>query len=269
MIKSNVTDRRPRSEKFQRKIKLISGGYACPEAFPNGEIVVLPWDSDTDRWLTEASQTSKHRDRLLFDLMARLCILGPCKLEEFVMGDVNTILLVSRAIAEMNKVQYLTICPACAEEEIDEITVPDELKPVGQKSIDYKGTDTVTLDESKDVVEVRPLRIKDNLEIAGRTPEAKALIDDHLAHIIAPIVSIGGGQPDRLDELVQWYRALHPHDAKQLQDFQDANTPHLSQEIAQECSRCKHLYPFHLRLDTDFFRSGRVGTAGRALAADI
>ncbi len=268
-IKSNITDRRPRSEKFQRKIKLISGGYACPQAFPNGEITVLPWDSATDKWLTEASQNNQHRDRILFDLMARLCVLGPCKLEDFVLGDVNTVLLVARSISELNKIQYLATCPVCNEEEIDEIRVPEELRPIGEKKPDYGGTDSVTLDECKDVVAVRPLRIRDTLAINGRTLEAKRLIDDHLAHIIAPVVSINESTPDNVSELVDWYNALHPHDAKQLEEFHDSITPHLSQTIAQQCSRCKHTYPYHLKLDPDFFRSGRVGTAGRALAADI
>lgn len=267
-IKSNITDKRPRSEKYRRTIKLISGGYACPSAFPNGDIVVLPWDSSTDHWLTEQANANKG-DRILFDLMAKLCVLGDCPLEDFVIGDVNTILLVSRSIAEMNKIQYLAKCPECGEEELDEVLVPDELKPIGQKQPDYKGFDLVTLEDCKDVVAVRPLRIKDALAISGRAPEAKQKINDHLAHLIAPVVSINDSTPERIEELVEWYNALHPHDAAQLEKFCDVNTPHLSQELPQQCPRCKHMYPFNLRLDIDFFRSGRVGTAGRALAADI
>ena len=271
MIKSNVTDRRPRSEKFRRTIKLVSGGYACPTAFPDGNIVVLPWDSTIDRWLSEASSTAtgNAREKVMFDLMAKLCVLGPCPLEDFVIGDMNTVLLVARAISEMNEVEYLTVCPHCGEKEVDTITVPEELKPIGQKAPDYKGYDTVTLDISKDAVDVRPLRIRDSLAIAGRAPEAKAVIDDHLAYILAPIVNVGGSPPDRIEELKEWYLSIHPADAKQLEEFADNNTPHLSQTVAQQCSSCKKIYPHRLVLDQDFFRSGRMGTAGESLAANL
>lgn len=271
MIKTNITDRRPRSEKYRQKVKLISGGYAKPSAFPNGEITILPWDSTIDNWLSETSATATGpaRDRMLYDLMAKLCILNDCPLEDFVLGDVNTVLLVSRSISELNKVQYLTICPSCGEEEVDVVEVPGELKPVGAKPTDYKGFDTVVLKQCQDTIEVRPLRIRDTLAIIGRPPEAKAQLTDHVAHIIAPIVTIGGSTADRIEELFEWYESLHPADAAQLEKFTDEITPHLSQEVAQQCGKCKHLYPHRLVLNQEFFRSGRMGTAGRALAADI
>ena len=271
MLKSNISDRRPRSEKYRRKIKLISGGYACPAAFPNGEITVLPWDSAIDHWLSETSDSAQGaaRDRILYDLMAKVCLLGECKLEEFVLGDVNSILLVARSIANMNKVEYVTTCPSCGEQDVDEISVPDELKPVGAKDANYKGVDVVILDDSKDAVAVRPLRIGDSLAIVGRAPEAKKRISDMLAITLAPIVSVNDGQADRIEELVEWYNWLHPHDIKQLEDFCDANTPHLSQDVAQQCGKCHAIYPHRLVLDQNFFRSGRMGSLGRALAADL
>ena len=271
MIKTNLTDKRPRRDKFSRKIKLISGGMANQTAFPGGEITVLPWDSSVDHWLieTSTSATGPARDRILYDLMGKLCVLGPCPLEEFVLGDVNTVLLVARSISEMNRIKYLTTCPACGHEEVDQITVPDELKPVGQKAIDYKGYDSVTLRESQDVVDIRPLRIKDTLSIVGRSPQSKAEVSDHLAHILAPIVNVGGSPPDRIQELLEWYNALHPADAAQIETFTDSITPHLSQELAQQCASCRHVYPHRLVLDQEFFRTGRMGTAGRALAADL
>lgn len=270
-IKSNITDRRPRSEKFRREIQLISGGYACPAAFPGGKITILPWDSSIDQWLSDSSNeaTGAARDRILYDLLAKLCILGPCKLEDFVLGDVNTVLLVARSIANLNKIEYLTKCPACGQEEIDSIVVPDELKPVGQKSANYNGFDTITLPESKDVVAVRPLRIRDTLDVIGRTPEAKAKISDSQAMQIAPIVSINDTTPERIDELMEWHGWLHPLDVTALEQFQEDNTPHLSQELTQQCGKCKAIYMHKLVIDQEFFRSGRMGTVGRALAANL
>ena len=270
-IKSNVTDRRPRREKFKREIVLVSGGFANPDAFPGGKITIYPWDSTIDAFLNEqaAKASGQERDALLYRLMAKVCNLNGCKLEDFVIGDVNTVLMVSRSISNQNKIGYLGTCPKCGHEEMDEVAVPDELIPIAQKPPGYAGTDAITLDDSKDVVEVRPLRIRDELAIAGRSPEDKQRITSHIAHIIAPVVSVNAGQPDRIDEILEWYGALSPHDSKQLEDFIEAQTPHLSQELAQKCEECGHLWSYRLVLDQEFFRSGRVGSAGRALATNL
>lgn len=271
MIKTNISDRRPRREKFKREVVLLSGGCACPTAFPDGKIVVYPWDSTTDHWLTEtASKATGHdRERLMFDLMARVCNLNGCALEDFILSEVNSVLLVSRAIQNQNKVAYVATCPKCNQEEDAEVLVPDDLQPVGAKTPAYKGVDTLTLTACTDVVEVRPLRIRDHLLIVTRTAEHKDRLDDRLASLLAGIVTVGGSQPDRIDELVEWYLALPPQDAVQLEAFLDNSTPHLSQDITHKCDKCGNLWEHRLALDQDFFRSGRSGTPRRALAANL
>jgi hypothetical protein len=270
-IKSNITDRRSRREKFKKEIVLISGGFAKREAFPEGKITVYPWDSTTDAWLTEAASkaTGIDRDRLMYDLMAKVCNLNGCALEDFFLGDVNTVLMTARSIANQSTIQYLTICPKCGHEEVDTVQVPGELKPIGQKTTGYTGTDTVTLAESKEVVDVRPLRIRDELAIAGRSVTERERISNHVAHIIAPIVTVNATQADRVEELLEWYESLSPADAQQLEDFIENATPHLSQELAQKCDSCGNLWAHRLVLDQEFFRTGRMGTAGRALAANL
>jgi hypothetical protein len=270
-LNSNITDRRSRREKFKKEITLISGGFASPEAFPEGKITVYPWDSSIDAWLTEAANkaTGTDRDRLLYDLMTKICNLNGCKLEDFVLGDVNAVLMTARSIANQNQIQYLTVCPKCGKEEIANVQVPEELKPIGQKPAGYKGTDAVTLSDSKDLVEIRPLRIRDELAIGGRAIEERNRISNHIAHIIAPVVTVNATQADRIEELLEWYEALSPHDSRQLEDFIEISMPHLSQELPHKCEECGNLWAHRLVLDQEFFRSGRMGTAGRALAANL
>ena len=177
--------------------------------------------------------------------------------------------MTSRAIANASCVKYITVCPKCKEEDSSEIHVPDELKPIGQKAADYKGYDTVTLDESKDIIDVRPLRVRDELGISTRTPAQRQAISSHIAHLIAPVVSINGTQPDRVEELLEWFEALPPHAAEQLEKFIEDNSPHFDQEIPHKCDNCGNLWNFSLVLDENFFRSGRVGTSRRALAANF
>lgn len=271
MLKTNVTDKRPRREKFKVQIKLPSGGLANREAFPNGMITVYPWDSLIDAWLTEATQKADASERplILYRLMEKVCNLNGCKLEDFVLGDVNAVLLTSRAIQNHSIVEYVAVCTSCGTEEVEQVKVPDELALIGGKTTDYPGTDKVTLPECKDVVEVRPLCIRDEIAITTRTPENKKLVSDFVAHTIAPIVSVNDSQPDRIEELVEWFMALSPADSAYLEEQQDLLSPHLSQELPQKCERCGNVFPFRLVLNEEFFRSGRIGATRRALAANL
>lgn len=271
VINTKLTDRRPRREKFKRTIKLISSGYFNQTAFPNGNITVYPWDSTIDTWLTEtvAKATGDDRESVLFDLMGQVCNLNGCAQGDFLLGEVNSILMTSRAIQNRGEVAYAATCPRCAAASEESISVPEELPSIGAKSADYKGTDKVILTTCQDEVEVRPLRIKDHLTVVTRTAESKSRITDHVASTIAAIVSIGGGAADSLDELVEWHRALPPEDLAQLEKFIDDMTPHLNQEIPHKCDKCGTEWNQRLVLDQDFFRSGRCGAPRRPLAANL
>ena len=271
MLKSNVTDKRSRREKFKQSMPLPSGGFANRTAFPDGKITVYPWDSLTDAWLTEASQkaSANESDQLLFQLLDKVCNLNGCPIAEFSVGDVNAVLMKARSIQNESQISYVATCPTCGNEEQDTISVPDELIVIGSKGPDYKGTDRITLPDSLDVVELRPLRVGDIMSIATRTPENKARISDHLASLIAPIVSINDTQPDRIEELAEWYLALPPKDAAFLETETDRLSPHLDQQIPQKCAKCKNVYGYRLNLDGEFFRTGRLGAARRALEANL
>jgi predicted Zn-ribbon and HTH transcriptional regulator len=271
MLKTNVTDKRPRREKFKVQIKLPSGGFANRTAFPDGMITVYPWDSLIDAWLTEATQKAEASDRplILYRLMEKVCNLNGCKLEDFVLGDVNAVLLTARSIQNSNTVEYVAVCNNCGAEETERVKVPDELALIGGKDQSYTGSDSFTLPECKDVVEVRPLCIRDEIAITTRTPENKKLVSDFIAHTIASVVSVNSTQPDRIEELVEWFMSLSPADAAFLEEQQDKLSPHLSQELPQKCEQCGNVFPFRLVLNEEFFRSGRIGATRRALAANL
>jgi hypothetical protein len=124
-FQSKMKSLAPRRQQFQTKVKLLSGGFTNPTAFPNGEITVYPWDTHIDDWLSDRVKKG-NQGMVLYDLCAKLCDLNGCPLESFVIGDVNTVLLVARALRYNSVVEYEATCPACANKTIEEIRVPDE-----------------------------------------------------------------------------------------------------------------------------------------------
>jgi hypothetical protein len=273
MLKSNMTDLRSRKEKFKVEITLPSRGFVNRSAFPNGKITVYPWDSATDSWLMETMQTTpaSQRETVLFKLMERLCNLNGCLLKDFVVGDVNAVLLVARSLQSENKVDYLATCPTCGTEEEDSIVIPDELQVIGAKDNAYTGTDKVTLPVCQDVVETRPLRIGDVMDILTRTPENKEIVADNLALQLLPVVSVNGTLPEKTEELLEWHNALAPKDLAQLEKAIEDSTPHFDQAIMQQCPNpaCRRVFPFRMVLDADFFRTGRLGPARSQMAANL
>src|SRR5271157_5163859 len=148
-FQSKLKSLQPRRMQFQKRVKLLSGGYIKPDAFPNGEITVFPWDMNVDDWLAERIRKGV-RDTVLFDLCAHLCDLNGCPLDSFIVGDVNTVLLVARAIRYDSVVQYEAVCPKCQHTTTESIRVPDELGRVGEKTLEYPGFDTITLSDCGD-----------------------------------------------------------------------------------------------------------------------
>lgn len=244
----------PRRQAYSQKIHLLSGGFSSPTAFPNGEITVYPWDTSVDDWLAERLKKG-NRNTLLFDLIPQVCDLNGCPIEQFVVGDVNTVLLVSRSIRYKNLIEYSHQCPHCRAEGEDKIKVPEELGKIGEKGEGYPGFDTITLPDCQDVVKIRPLLVKDELNINARDEASKKLATDHVLHILFPIVEINGGKPDLIDDAVRWYGALSPNDMAFLEEQENVLYPHLDTEIPHNCDACGKSFKHTLDFNQDFFRS--------------
>lgn len=257
-FKTNLKDLRPRAEKQKVEIPLVSGGFVNRTAFPGGKIVVYPWDSSIDQWVQEESRNAPigQQNLVFYRLVGKVANLNGCALEDFCIGDVFTVLMASRAIEHSGVVKYTATCPSCGTSETADVRIPDELQPIAQKAQDYAGIDEILLPDSSDVVMVRPPQIRDELLIVQRDAEKRALVNDHIARILAPIVSINDGTPDNTEEIVTWYAALSTRDSRYLEKREDELTPHLDQAMMHKCAKCNLVYRHPLTLNTEFFRSG-------------
>lgn len=262
-FKTNLKDLRPRAEKQKTEVTLVSGGFVNRTAFPDGKITVYPWDSSTDEWVQEESRNSPpgRQSEIFHRLVGKVSNLNGCALEDFCIGDVFTVLMASRAIEHGGVVKYTAECPHCGVKETADVRIPDELQPVSPKGAGYSGIDEITLPECGDVLGIRPLRIRDEMLVMSRAAESRARINDHIARILIPIVTINGGQPDMLDEVFNWYMALSTADSRLLEKKEDELTPHLDQAMMHQCAKCKKVYRQPLTLNTEFFRSGHFANA--------
>lgn len=258
----------PRKERFQKRIRLLSGGYVKPDAFPNGEIVVYPWDTSTDDWLTERTKKG-NQNMVLYDLCGQLCNLNGCPLESFVVGDVNTVLLVARSIRYNSVVQYEPVCPSCGDRTTDQMVVPDELGRIGEKASDYPGYDHITLPDSGDEVYIRPLTVRDERLIADRDEVSRKFMTDHVMHILTPVVAINEGKPDGYEEVLRWFNAISPLDAAYLETQQNLLYPHLDTDIPHKCDKCGKEFTHSLEFSREFFRPSVKPGKGATVPADV
>ena len=259
-LKSNIQNFQPARQVYKEEIVLLSRGYVAPNSFPEGKITVYPWDAEIDEWLQTRARKPK-RHLMMWELLAKLCNLNGCPVEDFLIGDVNTVLLVARAILHHSVVRYQPLCPHCGIMGIsEELKIPNELTRVGEKPLDYPGWDRVVLPHSRDVVKIRPLRIKDAIILEERSKEDKARISEKVAEILSSVVSVGNGTEegvaDSVDELVIWWSALHPSDKQKLETSRTELLPHLSPNIKHLCDneQCGREFDHVLPLDEQFFR---------------
>ena len=254
-IKTNLKSMAPRRQVYKREITLLSHGYNNPKAWPNGKLTVYPWDNAIDQWLVD-NVRKLDKQQLVYGLLRNCCDLNGGAVEDFVVDEINVVLLVSRAIATEGKILYTSVCPYCGLKKPEQIQVPDELEKIGEKSADYVGFDTVTLPECADVVSLRPLLVKDEQMILSRTDEKRRSITDSELRTVMRVVTINDSKPETLEELVTWERALSPGDVKFLEDKGREITPHLNTNIPHICDNadCGKKFVQPLNFDQEFFR---------------
>lgn len=256
-IKTNMKDLKPRRQVYKREITLLSHGYSAPEHFPNGKITVFPWDSEIDAFLVD--RTRSPEGNVILDLLQKCCNLNGCPVDKFVFSEIHPILLLSRALQYGGTVEYESHCPHCHARERETITIPDELRAAGQKFADYPGWDEITLPLTKDTVKIRPLQVGDHKKVENRVPEDRTTVSDRVMYICLGIVEVGGGKPETLEEVAQWYAALPPEDSKFLEDQQAELSPHLDTRIPHLCKTCGRKFYHMLQFDQEFFRSRSGG----------
>lgn len=254
-IKSNLKSRVPRRQQYKQVITLLSHGYSSPQAWPDGRLTVFPWDNAIDQWIIENSRKLNKQD-LMLGVLRNCCDLNGGNVDDFISEEVNLVLLVSRALTTDGVVSYTTTCPYCGFKKDEKSKVPEELEKVGEKTADYKGSDLIELAAVKDAVQLRPLLVRDEKLIINRKDEERKSVSDQELRTVMRVVSINDTKPETLVELVDWYRALHPADAKQLEENGRSITPHLNANLKFICdeSDCGKKFNHPLTFDQEFFR---------------
>lgn len=252
-IKTNLVELAPARERFKKIVTLLSKGYYAREAFPEGEITVYPWDNLIDDWVMENARKFPGTE-MMWQLAGRLADLKGIELDDILSGDAGTILLVARSLRHRNRLSYTPTCTLCGSTNKEEsIEVPGELEKVGEKPDDYSGTMKITLPDVKDIVDIRPLTIRDERAIA-KFSDPTIKISRRTLRILTHIAAVGGGQ-GTLKELVQYYEALAPGDQSFLEDETDKVDPQLSPIVKHQCDNCGRTFAMALPIDQpDFFR---------------
>jgi hypothetical protein len=260
-FKTNLKDLRPARERYSKEVVLLSNGFADPKAFPEGKIKVFPWDSAVDDWIAKRVRKGNVKGKnLLFQILPQVCDLNGAPVGGFIASEVMAILMISRAIIRNNEIVVTPKCPECGHQEEGKIKIPDDLERVGEKSETYAGVDLVTMPSCKDVVGIKMLTIDDEIAVTDRKPSPRMpQIPDHVARVVAGIVSINDGKADSVIEYVNWFQALDPADAEYLIVRFDELQPQLSTQWEVDCGECGKEYSHVIQLDEDFFR--RPGAA--------
>jgi len=267
-FQSKLKDLRPRRLQFQKRITLLSHGFTKPDSFPNGEITVFPWDTDVDDWLFERMKKGDQH-MVMYDMAAKVCDLNGCPLDNFIVGDISTVLLVSRSLRYNSVIEYDAECPHCSFKSFESIRVPDELGRIGEKSADYPGFDEITLPDCQDVVRIRPLRVRDERNISDRDEASRAMMTDHVARILTGIVTINEGTPSALEEVLRWWQAISPRDCAFLESEQKRLSPVLDSDIPHVCDRCSKKFVHTIEFSKDFFRPSLKPVQGNKVEADV
>lgn len=244
----------PAKERFKREITLISRGYSAPAAFPDGKIIVYPWDIKMDEWLLNRSKKGKMETALL-DALPMICNLNGCPPGDFVAEEVMLISMVSRSILRENALELKLTCPECTHQWVERLTVPNQLGVLGEKTANYEpGSETTTLPVCRDVVAIKPILIHHYRDATAFARQHT--ISDRICVLAASIVSVGGGTPDSPQEVINYLSGLHPRDFPALERAVRNITPQLDPEVDVTCTNdeCEHEFKHTISFALEFFR---------------
>jgi hypothetical protein len=267
-IKTNMKSLQPRRQVYKKEMTLLSKGFSAPKSWPGGKITVFPWDSEVDAFLLEQSKTGG-KGNLLYGILEKVCDMNGASVDQFVFSEINSILLVARAIQFDGTIEYESVCPYCKTTDREIIQIPHELAPIGEKAEGYVGHDEITLPDCKDVVCIRPLLVRDQKKIESRNDNAWLNYSDRKLQILLSLVSVNDGAPDNLEEADQWYDALSPTDARSLEEKQVDLSPRLDNRLPHKCKQCAREFFHTLLFDQEFFRPGSTGQPAPAFEKDV
>lgn len=254
-LKTKLVDLSPARDKFRSQIKLLSGGFTDRTLFKDGMITVYPWDADVSSWFVDQSHKMSGI-QLTRELIAKITGLSKENTDKVVASEALLLLLVSRSLATRQQISYQCRCPHCRlVQPTETVTVPDDLERKAEKGPDYPGWEEITLPESADVVRFRPLTVGDEIAIDSRSAKHKATASDAVARVLTAIISVGGGNPDSVDELIRYYRALNPADVEFLEQSIDGASPQINNRLRHVCVGCGKEFEFELTFDSTFFRA--------------
>lgn len=268
-IPTKMKNLTPARERLKQSFRLPSGGYACRSAFPDGCVVVYPWEPELDSWVVD--QRWGTDAKFYQALLPKICELGGCPVERFVFGDVVSVALFSRAIANDGKFQYVAECPSCKFQHHDTMVVPDELRLVGSKDLDYTGYDEILLPICEDTLKIRPLLLGDATWSGPDRSDRLRKFSSQLINAVIPIVEINGYKTDPpTPELFDYWAALDPRDKEFITKMEEDLYPHHDTRVEFECDRdgCGLKFFVPLVFDRDFFRAGLVGISQGAMEAE-
>lgn len=269
MIKSNV--KKSDRTKWQKQIRLLSGGYTNPAVFPEGKATIKPWDNTVDEWALK--NQSLDQTSLMVEATKRvLDVPADFDVTTMLYGDVSTILLVSRGLRVNCDYPIVPTCPECKHKHSTEhVRIPEDLRRIGEKPDGYPGYDDIVLPESKDQVQLRPLSVKDILTIEARDKAAQSVISTEVANTIWGVISVGGheNKPSSIDETHAWFRSLGPVDSMALVVARDDLDPHLSPSVDFQCDQCGADFSVTLTFNNNFFRRRVRELTTSALVQDL
>lgn len=258
-IITKLTDLTPTRDRLRRKIPLVSGGFAAREHFPDGQVVIRPWDSHASEWAVD-NRFAIGQTKKLAELATIISLADLKAIKLLTEGDLVAMIMTSRALTFKGaRVDYQPVCPRCGRtQKPASIVIPDELGVHAQKQPDYPGFEPVgALPEAGDEIELRPLLVNDliDLQEAERELSARGLSKTQAA-LAKALVSVGGGKPENLVEAGRYVSALPIDDINFLDAAYDKISPRLDTDIPHRCDfdDCRHEFKFTLELIRDFFR---------------
>lgn len=248
---------------IRMEYRLPSAGLPYLEKFPDfpESIGIRSYSIETEGYLMGNSTMA---DKMRFITAKVADLPDRFDINELLLADEFTILAIARAQTYGETYQFRAQCPNCAHQELIDVKVPENL-PVKVWKRSEPPKLEVRMPHSKDLVEVRLLTIRDDMEASRYVAEMKALSQGvsedalgYMRRVAHQIKSVNGGTPDNIAEADQYVQRLQGPDMSELSAFIDEMACGIKYDWTICCDKCAFVYERFIPIAGDFFRRNRA-----------
>ena len=249
---------------YSERVQLPSMGILYGDKLPGGWVEIRPMTTREEKILLSPTH---ERTELMAKVIEKCVLTETIDTGELLVTDRLYLLFAIRNLTYGAGYQFTVKCPACHNTSPRALRIPEDLTLTALDATDEEPF-KVTLPMSKQKLELRLLRVKDEEDIKRYTNQANSRFPDgHMGDLgyeyrLAKHVITIDGAPVTTLEAMKIFEEMHARDSLAMRLTLEKHESGLELNLKCSCSSCGNSFEQPLPMTAEFFRPSTISDDG-------